>query len=135
MKLWSCWDGHFTQPHFFLGSCCGISRGRGGEYSDILVLFVGADHFWEVQNFKFQYFLGFSRKENESFWRGGGLKNLLISFEGNYKICYFGGHLYTCFSKPRYRMGMFLGDHKISRVFFLGGGGGMPDIPSFGGWG
>ena len=45
LKLWSCKDGQFTQPHFFLGSCCGISRGRGGEYSDILVLYVGADHF------------------------------------------------------------------------------------------
>ena len=30
----------------FLGSCCGISRGEGGEDSDILELYVGADHFW-----------------------------------------------------------------------------------------
>ena len=30
---------------FFLGSCYGISQGRGGEYSDILVLYVGADRF------------------------------------------------------------------------------------------
>ena len=48
----------------FLGSCCGISRGKGGEVSGILVLYVGADHFGGFQNFKFQYFLGFSRKEN-----------------------------------------------------------------------
>ena len=72
MKLWSCKDGQFTQPHFFLGSCCGISRGRGGEYSDILVLYVGADHFGGVQSFKFQYLLEFSRKEHESFYGGRG---------------------------------------------------------------
>ena len=28
-------------------------------------------------------------------------------------------------------MGMFLGDHKISSVFFLFGVGGLPDIPFF----
>ena len=38
----------------FLGSRCGISRGEGGEDSDISVLYVGADHFLGVQNFKFQ---------------------------------------------------------------------------------
>ena len=44
--------------------------GGGEDYSDILVLYIGAGHFWGIQNFKFQYFLGFSRKENESFFRG-----------------------------------------------------------------
>ena len=48
----------------FLGSCCGISGGEVGEDSDILVLYIGVDYFWGVQNFKFQYFLGFSRNEN-----------------------------------------------------------------------
>ena len=91
-------DGQFTQPHFFLGSCCGISRSGGGDYSDILVLYVGAGHFWGVQNFKFQYFWGFSRKENESFFflgGGGGVKKVLIYFGGNYKLGYFVGHFYT----------------------------------------
>ena len=32
----------------FLGSCCGISRGKGGEVSGILVSYVGADPFWGV---------------------------------------------------------------------------------------
>ena len=61
------------------------------------------------------------------------MKKLLIYFGGNYKLDYFGGHFYTfrAFLRPRYRMGMFLGDHKISRVFFFLGGGGMPDIPIF----
>ena len=97
MKLWPCWDGQFTQPHFSLGSCYGISRGGGGEYSDILILYVGADHILGVQNFKFQYFLGVSRKENYSFFWGGGLgmKKMLISFGDNYKLGYFGGHFYT----------------------------------------
>ena len=63
----------------------------GGEYSDILALYVGADHFWGVQ-----CLLGFSRKENESFfWGGGGMKKLLIYFGGNYKLGFLGGHFYT----------------------------------------
>ena len=32
-------------------------------------------------------------------------------------------------------MGMFFGDHKISSFFFNFLGGGMPDIPIFGGGG
>ena len=61
--------GRSVHPNtLFLGSCCGISWGEGEEDSDNLVLYVGADHFFfwggGGQNFKFQYLLGFSRKEN-----------------------------------------------------------------------
>ena len=138
MKLWSCWDGHFTQPHFFLGSCCGISRGRGGEYSDILVLYVGADHFWEFQNFKFQYFLGFSRKENESFWRGGGYEEFVdIFWRQLQNLLFWGSFLYMFFKTKVQNGNVFGGSQNFKSFFFLGGGGwgGMPDIPSFGGWG
>ena len=95
MKLWTCWDGQFTQPHFFLGSCCGISRIGGEDYSDILVLYVGTGHFFfvggGVQNFKFQYFLGFSRKENESFLGGGGDEEIVDIFWGQLQVGLFWG--------------------------------------------
>ena len=109
--------------------------GWSEDYSDILVLYVGAGHFWGVQNFKFQYFLWFSRKENESFL-GGGYEEIVDIFWGQLQIgLFWGSFLYILglFLRPRYIMGMFLGDHKISRFsfFFGGGGGGMPDIPIF----
>ena len=37
-----------NQTKKILVSCCDVSRGGGGggEYSDILVIYVGSDHFW-----------------------------------------------------------------------------------------
>ena len=89
--LWSCWDGQFTQPHFFLGSCCGISRGGGEDYSDILVLYVGAGHFWGVQNFKFQYFWGFHEKKMNLFFKGWGYEEIVDIFLGQLQIVLFWG--------------------------------------------
>ena len=40
----------------FLGSCCGISRVGGEDYSDILVLFEGAGHFWGFKTINFNTF-------------------------------------------------------------------------------
>ena len=112
--------------------------GWSEDYSDILVLYVGAGHFWGVQNFKFQYFLWFSRKENESFL-GGGYEEIVDIFWGQLQIgLFWGSFLYILglFLRPRYIMGMFLGDHKISRFsFFLGGGAGVCLIFLFLGWG
>ena len=68
----------------FLGSRCGISRGEGGEDSDISVLYVGADHFWGVKTLNFNTFLGFHEKKINLFffffffW-GGGMEKLLLS--------------------------------------------------------
>ena len=55
----------------FLGSCCGISRGEGGEDSDISVLYVGADHFWGFKTLNFNTFWGFHEKKINLFLFGG----------------------------------------------------------------
>ena len=92
MKLWCCWDGQFTQPHFFLGSCCGISRGRGGEYSDILVFYVGADHLGGgFKALNFNTFWGFHEKKNESFFRGREYEEISDIFWGQLQIGIFWG--------------------------------------------
>ena len=63
----------------------------------MLVLYVGADHWgWGGgQSFKFQYLLGFSRKENESFFRGRGYEEIVAMLWGQLQIGLFlGSFLY-----------------------------------------
>ena len=130
MKLWSCWDGQFTQPHFFLGTCCGISLSGGEDYTDILVLYVGAGHFWGFKTLNFNTFWGFTKRKL-IFFRGGGggggYEEIVDIFWGQLQIGLFlGSFLYILrlSLRPRYRMGMFLGITKFQGFFFLGGGGG-----------
>ena len=84
-----------NQTKKILVSCCDISRGGGGGgYSDILVIYVGSDHFLGFKTLNFNTFLGFHKKK-EYFWRGrggggGGMKKLLISFSG----LFWGSFLY-----------------------------------------
>ena len=49
----------------FLGSCCGISRGEGGEDSDILVLHAGAENSCGggFKTLNFNTFWGFHEKK------------------------------------------------------------------------
>ena len=59
------------------------------------------------------------------FLGGGGYEEIVNIFWGQLQIGLFGGsflYILGLFLRPRYIMGMFLGDHKISR-FLLGGGG------------
>ena len=61
---------------------------------------------------------------------GGRYKEIVDIFWGHLQIWLFWGsflYIVGLFLRPRYRMGMFLGDHKISRFFFFfwGGGGGV----------
>ena len=68
-------------------------------------------------------------------FKGGGYEEIVDIFLGQLQIgLFWGSFLYILgvFLRPRYIMGMFLGDHKISSFFFLffwggwgvGGGGG-----------
>ena len=101
--------------------------GWSEDYSDILVLYVGAGHFWGVQNFKFQYFLWFSRKENESFLGGGGMKKLLIYFGTitNWAILGVISIHFRAFFKAKVHNGnVFGGSQNFNVFFFFFGGGG-----------
>ena len=84
-----------NQTKKILVSCCDISRGGGGEYSDILVIYVGSDHFFGFKTLNFNTFWGFHKKKRIFLEGVGGMKKLLISFWGHYKLGYFGGHFYT----------------------------------------
>ena len=86
--------------------CC-IAQGGGG---DTLIFAYTHRHgsFFGVQNFEFQYFLGFQK--NEYFW---GMK--ILGSSQNWII--FRGHFYAfwgIFLRSRYRM---------RDIFFWGGGG------------
>ena len=56
----------------------GTSPGGGGGYSDIF-LHTWARPFWGVQNFEFQYFLGFQKKNM-------GYEDFVDIFMGHHKI-------------------------------------------------
>ena len=114
MTLWSCGDGQFTQPHFFLGSCCGISRGGGGEYSNILLLYVGSDHFLGFKTLNFNTF-GVFHTKNEYFWRGVWRNCWYLL--GPLQIGLFRGSFL-------YILGLFKFKVQNGNIFFFWGGGG-----------
>ena len=69
--------------------------------------------------------IGVFTKRNESFFMGGGGVDML---RGYLQIGLFWGVIsihFRAFLRPRCRMGMFFGDHKISSVFFYSRGGGV----------
>ena len=69
---------------------------------------------------------------------GGGYEEIVDIFWGQLQIGLFGGsflYILGLFLRPRYTMGMFLGDHKISRFLFRGGGGRYTRYSYFLGWG
>ena len=59
------------------------------EDSDIIAIYVGADHFLGVQNFKFQYFFGVFTKKKKLF--RGGYEEIVDIFWGQLQIGLFWG--------------------------------------------
>ena len=58
----------------FLGSRCGISRGEGGEDSDISVLYMAQTIFGGLKTLNFNTFWGcHEKKMNLFYWGGGGV--------------------------------------------------------------
>ena len=118
-----------NQTKKILVSCCDISRGGGGEYSDILVIYVGSDHFWGFKTLNFNTFWGFHKKKN-IFGGGGGYEEIVDIFLGPLQIgLFWGSFLYILgfFKDQGTEWEYFWGITK----FQVGGGGGMPDIPLF----
>ena len=69
-----------------------VSLGGGGEdYSDILVLYVGAGYFWGFKTLNFNTFWGFHEKKMNLFLGGGGYEEIVDIFWGQLQIGLFWG--------------------------------------------
>ena len=125
-----------NQTKKILVSCCDISRGGGGEYSDILVIYVGSDHFFGFKTLNFNTFWGFHKKKN-IFGGGGGYEEIVDIFLGPLQIGLFWGsflflYILGFFKDQGTEWEYFWGITKfqvwgvclIFLYFFCGGGGG-----------